>query len=216
LRQAAKSTCCESAVKIQNKQKKRRIKMKFVKVMLTAAVVLSATTSFALTIKNTKHDLSASGAGTSYKVAGETQVCKFCHVPHNAKASTLLWARNASNQPTAFYSNTETMNATAGAVGATSLLCLSCHDGVAVAGNAVLTGSAKLGTNLYNTHPIGINYGAGDTALNTVAAATTAGIQLFSNNVECASCHKVHDNAIAPFLRVTLTGSALCTACHVK
>lgn len=35
-------------------------------------------------------------------------------------------------------------------------------------------------------------------------------------SVECASCHSVHDNTYAPFLRISNDGSALCLGCHDK
>jgi len=99
----------------------------------------------------------------------------------------------------------------------------------AVAG-ATWTGTISnggLGTNLADDHPIGMNYSNaittrvadGGTALQPIATARTGGAVFFTNGalvdqMECASCHKVHDNAIAPFLRVTNAGSALCKACH--
>ena len=86
-----------------------------------------------------------------------------------------------------------------------------------------------LGTNLTNDHPVGFNYADsyagrtanGGTALQTQAIATGSGAVFFTNGtlvnqMECASCHKVHDNAIDPFLRVTNAGSALCKACHTN
>lgn len=86
-----------------------------------------------------------------------------------------------------------------------------------------------LGTDLSNDHPIGMNYATaysgrtanGGTALQTQAVAVGSGAVFFTNGtlvnqMECASCHKVHDNTNAPFLRVTNAGSALCKACHTN
>jgi len=34
--------------------------------------------------------------------------------------------------------------------------------------------------------------------------------------LECGSCHAVHDATVSPFLRYTMSGSALCLGCHNK
>jgi len=86
-----------------------------------------------------------------------------------------------------------------------------------------------LGTDLSDDHPIGMNYATaettrvanGGTALVALATAKTNGAVFFTNGallnqMECASCHKVHDNAFAPFLRVNNAGSNLCKACHTN
>jgi len=39
---------------------------------------------------------------------------------------------------------------------------------------------------------------------------------LFAGTMECASCHDVHDNGIAPFLRLSNDASAMCLTCHNK
>ena len=63
---------------------------------LTAAFVLPALAG----ISTTKHNLSAGGPGT-YRATGETEICIFCHTPHNANAGkTPLWNRRI---PTAAY-----------------------------------------------------------------------------------------------------------------
>lgn len=90
-----------------------------------------------------------------------------------------------------------------------------------------------LGTNLTNSHPVGFNYasaqGADATLREKTAAAgllgtTTGGSAPFFNDsvngtgdmMECASCHKVHDNEFGKFLRKDNTASGLCLACHIK
>jgi predicted CXXCH cytochrome family protein len=127
-----------------------------------------------------------------------------------------------------------------------SVLCLSCHDGTISLGAIVnnypagamardqdpaMTGSVaagptppagsltgtytKLGTNLAGTHPIAIAYNT--TPGDLVATASIGPCELFNNKVECSSCHAVHGGTgHEPFLRVTMTGSALCLKCHLK
>jgi hypothetical protein len=62
--------------------------------------------------------------------------------------------------------------------------------------------------------------------LKTVENAEIAGVEFYGagNNVECASCHDVHvdyiapsgDPAYEPFLIMPNNGSGLCLACHTK
>jgi predicted CXXCH cytochrome family protein len=127
--------------------------------------------------------------------------------------------------------------------GTTSKLCLSCHDGtVAVDSFGGVTGTKPIvpgspslvGTDLSNDHPIGFTYGpalvALDPGLKAVTSAATIGAgntgtieskMLFSGKLECASCHDVHNSLSGTavsnkLLRITTTGSALCTTCHLK
>jgi predicted CXXCH cytochrome family protein len=78
----------------------------------------------------------------------------------------------------------------------------------------------EFGTNLTNQHPISVTYDpTQDTAFNTAASVTTAGLVLYgagANQVECGTCHNPHDTTTVPFLRISNGASALCTTCHVK
>jgi predicted CXXCH cytochrome family protein len=196
------------------------------KVLLTAAMVLTAASAFAAAgnITNTKHDLSKnSTSGGTFKDSSEAQICKFCHVPHNANSTKILWARSTGSV-TALYANSDSLNAampTTGAfntAGSTSLLCLSCHDGTATLyGTQKLTGTANLTQALSNTHPIGFNYANAQAADGGgLYASLPAATPLFTGNMECASCHAVHDNTNTKFLRMNNDGSNLCKACHQK
>lgn len=77
-----------------------------------------------------------------------------------------------------------------------------------------------LGSDLRNDHPISVTYDASrDPAFVAPVSGAVNGLPLYGsgkNQVECASCHNVHDNANAPFLRVSNGGSALCLKCHIK
>jgi predicted CXXCH cytochrome family protein len=44
----------------------------------------------------------------------------------------------------------------------------------------------------------------------------TNGVQLYSNKVECGSCHDVHNPDWKPFLRCNNDQSAMCFTCHNK
>jgi predicted CXXCH cytochrome family protein len=178
-------------------------------------------------ISGTAHDLSAS--------AGGGQICVVCHTPHNAIEPTAgpLWDHTltAVTDYGAYTSDTLTATDVDGDPGSTSLLCLSCHDGTvavdafggAAGSGNIGTGAANLGTDLTDDHPIGFTY---STTLATtdgglIDPTTLTDIELFGasdDQLECASCHEVHDNANSPFLRVSNTtpASGLCLTCHIK
>ncbi|MBI5752287.1 MAG: hypothetical protein HZA59_09110, partial [Hydrogenophilales bacterium] len=98
-------------------------------------------------VRNTKHNLSASGPGST-KAVSESQVCVFCHTPHAAEnaPTALLWNRKLSAATyTPYTSASMEANAAelASAPGGTSKLCLSCHDGTLAIGSVdVLNGKA--------------------------------------------------------------------------
>jgi predicted CXXCH cytochrome family protein len=124
-------------------------------------------------------------------------------------------------------------------------LCLSCHDGTVAINNfsnpsnleaiPVMTGTTlgmlpatsttNLGNDLKNDHPVNFTYDTtlvnADTASNGGVAGLTlpgslVGVKLYDFKVQCASCHDPHTSVQGAFLRVTMTGSALCFACHTK
>jgi predicted CXXCH cytochrome family protein len=191
--------------------------------ILTAAAGLVLATQAGAGILGTKHDFSAAGYGS-------TQLCIFCHAPHNAQTipEAPLWNHQSTTATYTLYSGPGTMNATVGQPGAVSKLCMSCHDGTVAIGNFgtitsdthYVTGKSLLGTNLSNDHPIGFTYDAAlvsaDPGLVSPATVVTAGLPLFSSKMECSTCHGVHDNTNAPFLRKTNASSALCLTCHIK
>lgn len=212
-------------------------------VLVAAALAVSASAAYAVVgVTNTKHDLSGTGAMTG---GGANQKCIYCHTPHNPQIAVPLWNRTNGSAITATY-NSATMTATANAatVSLTSIsgFCMSCHDGVTSMGaiknkagatdnTVALTGltgyNAKnnLGTDLSNDHPVGFNYASAqgqETDGGLLAIATVKGSMPNSffgpaaELMECATCHKVHDNTVTPFLRLNNAGSNLCLACHVK
>jgi predicted CXXCH cytochrome family protein len=85
---------------------------------------------------------------------------------------------------------------------------------------ALTSPTARLGSDLSNDHPVSVTYDTTkDPAFVTPVSGAVNGLPLFGagkNQVECASCHNVHDNTNAPFLRTTNGGSALCLRCHIK
>ena len=208
-----------------------------------SGLFLVGTASAAIT--GSKHDLRDGLFGTQI-----AEICVVCHAPHNNLNANgeLLWNHAASSWEGAFtvYSS-PSLDGSAGQPGATSQLCLGCHDGtIAVdsyggaSGTKYIDGSggsfgdvAAFGRDLGNDHPVGITYATGNgTLFDSELKAVTSGVDwsdgstdgtvsdiLFSNKVECASCHDVHNtksNTAPKLLVVDNTGSLLCLTCHNK
>ena len=181
---------------------------------------------------NSKHNLSVTGPGT-IKSEGETEVCTFCHTPHNARPSGPLWNKNDPGATYTPYSSS-TMNATVGQPDGTSIMCLSCHDGTIALGNVVSrktpisfgglttlpSGKSNLGTNLSDDHPISFLYDAALASTNgqiKQPGSITQPVSLDRNSkMQCTSCHDAHDNSFSKFLVMSNQGSALCYSCHDK
>ena len=95
------------------------------------------------------------------------------------------------------------------------------------------TGSKVIGTDLTNDHPISFVYDAALVAadgelrdpvtatilpgLNSVQGTIAAKLLDRNGQVQCTSCHDVHNSVgINKLLKVNNTGSALCLTCHIK
>ena len=195
--------------------------------LLLAGVVFIMSSPAMAAISSSAHDFSTQGWNT------KGEICSVCHTPHNAGTSVLapMWDRTTSTAAfTLYLSSSSTAQATLRAPTGLSLLCLSCHDGTIAldnssAGNATkMTGTKLLGTDLRNDHPISFTYDAALVTADTAGSGGIAGLKtppaayLDSNEqVQCASCHDVHNSAtIAYLLRETNAASALCLKCHDK
>ncbi len=193
--------------------------------LATLLLVLAFTHAAFATISGTRHDLSLSTT--------DNQLCVVCHTPHSGAttADAPLWNHAMTTQTFTMYTSS-TLDATMPVDGTMpdgiSKLCLSCHDGVtgvldygSNSGSGPMLGNPAVGLDgLTNDHPVSFVY---DTALATAdgelfdPAGTPAIAELlFSGQVECASCHDVHDDTNSPFLRMSNANSALCLTCHNK
>lgn len=72
--------------------------------------------------------------------------------------------------------------------------------------------------NLSNDHPVSFTWISNLPGIrpDTAIGFSDSTVKLFYGRMECATCHKVHDPDIVPFLRMSNTGSALCLRCHDK
>lgn len=221
---------------------------KALSLLAAVAVVAMASSAMAAAFQATKHDMTSyiNGAGAN-ATGSNKEICVYCHTPHNASVTRALWNRvspaaggfrlytsGANDEAVAWFKS-----GTIGTLASTSssLMCLSCHDGVTTIDNAsvvkkkgtltltnnLVSGNANLGQNLTNDHPINLNYvtvqaAASQTGKLNAAAAGMVGTAKLVNttDLECASCHDVHKISYSPFLRDTMAGSVLCLQCHAK
>lgn len=156
-------------------------------------------------IKNSHHDFSNRNWSNG-------EVCRACHVPHNAITSepnSPLWSHTLSSASYTIYSSSS-LNSIPGQPIGKSKLCLSCHDGTVAIGDHVgntagsnfISPNFKQGTVLSDDHPISFTY---DHTLSTNdgelydPTTTPSGLGgtisedlLDNGSLECSSCHDVH------------------------
>ena len=213
-----------------------RFWMKLTRSIGATLLVAGAGLASAGTIVGSPHDFSGQGWSGG-------QICVPCHTPHKANitvADAPLWNHALTAATFTLYSS-PTLNATIAQPGGGSRLCFSCHDGtVAINSFGGATGTTfigagdRVGPNLRSEHPIGFTYNdalaTADGSLRATTTAVTIGSgtstrvgtiasnMLFGGNMECASCHDVHNTFTSggSLLKVQIASSAICTTCHAK
>ncbi|MBI1912215.1 MAG: hypothetical protein HYS21_09450 [Deltaproteobacteria bacterium] len=196
---------------------------------LAAALAVSAA---GLTIAFTSTQLWASVSGTKHnlgslstaavKTTETSEVCVFCHTPHNAAPSGPVWNKQDTGATYNVYES-QTLAATLspnsptlGQPTGSSKLCLSCHDGTialgsllnqpgktlagtfSVTGTGVTAGkltsasTSYIGTDLKDDHPISFEYSLA-----------------YPSNPEIKS-----DTLLPPNVKVDSSGRIQCTSCH--
>ncbi len=179
------------------------------------------------------HNLTATGPGP-IKAPGVTELCVFCHTPHNANPTGALWNRELSGQVYTLYesstSKLEEFGRSEQPTGS-SRLCLSCHDGTLALGNlrvpprtgratlSPLTGKASLGIDLSDDHPVSFYY---DRELALQRGRLAQPSELIhelpldaAGRMQCTTCHDPHDDPYRKFLRMDDRGGTFCLSCHV-
>ena len=88
-------------------------------------------------IVNTRHNLMIDYSPLVDRMSGARNdygaVCIYCHTPHGASTvmgNAPLWNRTKPNTAFTLYSATTTLNQEITEPGSSSLMCLSCHDGI--------------------------------------------------------------------------------------
>jgi predicted CXXCH cytochrome family protein len=210
-------------------------------VCLLLAGVVSLSDPARAGVATTKHNLSASGPGT-IKAVSETQICRFCHIPHNASPAVPLWGHALSSGTYTVYTSS-TIQGTTGQPTGSSKLCLACHDGAVALGAVVASysvrsgsiamtgtlpdgrlpaGATNLGLDLRNDHPVSLLPATGGGADPEILLTPTDSRVKYdaTGRVQCSSCHNPHDSAYGKFLVKPMVaggvGSQLCLDCHAK
>ena len=182
-------------------------------------------------VSGTAHNLSVSGSGP-VRATIESEVCVFCHTPHNASPQVPLWNHAPSAATSYVPYSSLTLEAAVGQPDGSSKLCLGCHDGTIAVG---LTGSrglidltgvpaagtmppgpTNLSTDLSDDHPVSF---APDPARDPEIQLPPAGDPVHldeQGKVQCTSCHNPHSVERPKFLVRELIGGVLCVTCHVK
>ena len=180
--------------------------------------------------------------------------CHTPHAATGTNAYGPLWNRNYSPGVFTTYSSS-TFDGGAITLGAETYSCMSCHDGSVALDNLVnypgrgtqtwsaggvydfvdpagkldadnkLTGGmAALDTDLSDDHPVGFDYGTAE-SIDAEIKAIPGWAPLYGGQMECATCHEVHDwdgggpgvnGGYTMFLRQTTSQSTICTDCHDK
>jgi hypothetical protein len=171
-------------------------------------------------VATTLHNLSVTGPG-EIKATTETQICKFCHIPHSAVVPQPLWGHAMSRVEQ--YEVPE-IRSTRGLKrlpqpDGSSRLCLSCHDGAVALGDVAgerrpirmlgaqyLTPGRRgyIGTDLSGSHPISFvvedaewdTSGEVDMGIRPVnAIAADRQVKLDGNGkMQCTTCHDPHSD----------------------
>ncbi|MGE5553979.1 MAG: cytochrome c3 family protein [Betaproteobacteria bacterium] len=212
--------------------------------MAVLSVVGFAGSAWAASLVGSVHDLSAGPAGREQTggAVEDRRSCPYCHTPHtSAPATAPLWNPHQPLQSYAIGSPGKggQLPTTAAALGQSSSVCLTCHDG-AVAIDAIANVAKKApepesalmtfgqgqfadltsasGSNGPQTsHPVGVPYRfAPDLVPAPADGRFPNGVRLIDGRVECASCHNPHGAGSPPFLVTSNGGSALCCTCHLK
>ena len=104
------------------------------KLILIAALV----PGFALAqISGTKHNFNTN----TNAQASDGQICRYCHIPHGARAQSFIWSHVATTQTYVWGSTTQhtqagtTLLGTIATNGSWSAGCLDCHDGSVALGS---------------------------------------------------------------------------------
>jgi predicted CXXCH cytochrome family protein len=211
-----------------------------VRIPAAAAMVLFllSNTAGAGTIFGSPHDF----RGYAWNRSGD--ICTPCHAPHRTQALPApLWNRESSTQTYAVYGKTlppAHKPAISHQPDEMSKICLSCHDGIVApdayggnaAGTAYLFGQDAVGAVRSNNHPISFVYdGALAASVKDLydpstqpsglpgSTGTISKDMLFSNRMECSTCHDVHNTKAVPGTKLLVkdtAGSALCLTCHNK
>jgi hypothetical protein len=174
-------------------------------------------------VVSTIHNLSVSGPGEIRSLT-ETEVCKFCHIPHTPVAPQALWSHALSSSG---QYQTPLLRGGGRRVGeaipqpdGASRLCLSCHDGTVALGDVAgeprplsMAGAQRLGpgrrshlgTDLSGSHPV--SFVVQDRPVEELGSLVDMGIRPLAlihgdpdvkldpqGKMQCTTCHDPHSD----------------------
>ncbi|UCF66105.1 MAG: hypothetical protein JSV80_09880 [Acidobacteriota bacterium] len=184
-------------------------------------------------LSSSKHNLSVSGPGP-VTAETESQICIFCHTPHNANPAVPLWNHAGSEATYSTYASTTlTVTSPLGQPTGSSKLCLSCHDGTVALGQTVNdglisvlntgpggtmpVGSSDLGIDLTDDHPVSFQTNPSNPETRDPPGGDPVALD-DAGEIQCVSCHEPHVEDIDPvtlrFLVKNNQASAICLTCH--
>jgi predicted CXXCH cytochrome family protein len=174
-------------------------------ILLLAALLLAAPLAAYAAVNDTLHDIdlyNRTGGKSGTPAAGSGGTCAYCHVPHKATGARLFpTVTDTSGLSGPWWS----------AAKQTPKLCYTCHGTGAAYTDAVNIKPFDNGAHLDNA-----------AVLNNLGEAliTSATVRLDTGgNLECTSCHDIHNNVTRPFIKNTGTPVAgdlysNCALCH--
>ncbi len=150
--------------------------------------------------------------------AGAHDLCTPCHVPHVQRSRLpQLDPSPAAAERLAVYT------APGVALDSTSLMCLSCHDGLSASDVFTATHATRLGAQFGTSpfqafgqggHPIGVRYPIAHQRYHAPAVVGQS-LPLPEGRVQCVSCHDPHNTQRHESMLIRSNGgSRLCLACH--
>lgn len=193
-------------------------------------------------VATTVHNLSVSGPGEVRSLT-ETEICKFCHIPHSAQVPVPLWSHRLSQEQYLLPQQRGRSDRHLSQPDGSSRLCLSCHDGTVALGDLTsepapvamtvprltMGRSGYLGQDLSGSHPISFVVGRvgwqddGDADMGVRPLALIENdpdVRLDSRGkMQCTSCHNPHDDTHyvpgrVPHFWVKPTLAEVCLTCH--
>lgn len=189
---------------------------------LAAVYLVMGAKSSPATVAGTKHNF-GSLSPAAVKTAETSEICVFCHTPHNSSPSGPLWNRSDSGATYNVYESqtlaaTLSPNApTLGQPTGSSKLCLSCHDGTIaigsllnlsgaaaggaydvtgpniLAGKISSTSTSYIGTDLRDDHPISFEYSLAYPSNSEIKDPATLPAEVKLDSSDRVQCTSCHD-----------------------
>ncbi len=188
---------------------------------VAAAILFTASASLA-GVASTKHNF-GNLSTASVKSPDSSEICVFCHTPHDANPSSPIWNKQDTGSTYDVYASqslaaTLSPNApTLGQPTGSSKLCLSCHDGTMAIGSLLnlpgartagtlnvtgpgvtggkisTTSTSYIGTDLRDDHPISFDYSLSYPSNTEIADPSTFPATVKLDSLGKVQCTSCHD-----------------------